>query len=230
MTTAEILRAAVDAKASLAGADTETKNAVLKRAAELLIVKSPEILKANETDIENVRGKISDVMLDRLRLTEDRIKAMAAGISDVIKLPDPVGTSIFEVERPNGLKISKVAVPMGVIAIIFESRPNVTSDAAALTLKSGNVCVLRGGKEAINSNIAISNCFREALRETNISENAVNMITDITRNSSMELMEARGFVDLLIPRGGKGLIKACVDNAKVPCIETGTGICHIFVD
>ena len=230
MTTAQILKCAVNAKANIACANTEIKNLALKKASQFLIRDTDKILKANKTDIENARGTVSDVMLDRLTLTSERIKAMADAVLDVIKLPDPIGNVIEKIKRPNGLDITKISVPIGVIAIIFESRPNVTSDAAALSLKSGNVCVLRGGKEAINSNIAIAQSFRDALRETGLDENAVSLVTDTTRNSSFELMTAVGFVDLLIPRGGAGLIRACVENAKVPCIETGTGICHIYVD
>ena len=230
MTTEQMLQNAVLAKASLAAADTEIKNKVLIKASENLIKNTQAILDANAVDVENARDKISTVMIDRLSLNEDRIKAMAQGIMDVVNLPDPVGIVLDESTRPNGLHISKVSVPVGVVAIIFESRPNVTSDAAALSLKSGNVCVLRGGKESINSNIAIADCFRKALSESGLPEDCVNLVTDTSRDSANVLMTARGFVDLLIPRGGAGLIKACVENAKVPCIETGTGICHIYVD
>ena len=230
MTTAEILKNAENAKSNIASADTFFKNLALTRASEFLIRDTQKILSANKIDTENARNSVSEVMLDRLTLNENRIKAMANAILDVVKLPDPVGNIINKTERPNGLEISKVTVPIGVIAIIFESRPNVTSDAAALCLKSGNVCVLRGGKEAINSNTAIAQSFRDALKDVGLDENAVNLITDTTRNSSVELMQAVGLVDLLIPRGGAGLIRACVENAKVPCIQTGTGICHIYVD
>ncbi|MCQ2440831.1 MAG: glutamate-5-semialdehyde dehydrogenase [Clostridia bacterium] len=230
MTTAEILKCAVKAKANIACANTDIKNLALKKASQFLIRDTDKILKANKLDTQNARGTVSDVMLDRLTLTSERIKAMADAVLDVIKLPDPVGNVLENIKRQSGLDITKVSVPIGVIAIIFESRPNVTSDAAALSLKSGNVCVLRGGKEAINSNIAIAQSFRDALKETGLDENAVSLVTDTTRNSSLELMTAVGSVDLLIPRGGAGLIRACVENAKVPCIETGTGICHIYVD
>ena len=230
MTTARILKCAVNAKANIACANTDIKNLALEKASRFLIRDTEKILKANKTDIENAKGTVSDVMLDRLTLTSERIKAMADAVLDVIKLPDPIGNVLENIKRQNGLDITKISVPIGVIAIIFESRPNVTSDAAALSLKSGNVCVLRGGKEAINSNIAIAQSFRDALKETGLDENAVSLITDTTRNSSLELMTAVGSVDLLIPRGGAGLIRACVENAKVPCIETGTGICHIYVD
>lgn len=230
ITTAEVLANAVKAKPYLMSAPTDLKNKALTVAAEYLIKNTDLILAENMKDVENARGIISDVMLDRLTLTKERIKDMADAVLEVVELPDPVGNILEKTVRPNGLEISKVSVSMGVTAIIFESRPNVTSDAAALSLKSGNVCILRGGKEAIYSNIAISDCFREALKEVGLPEDAVNLITDTSRESATELMTARGYVDLLIPRGGAGLIRACVENAKVPCIETGTGICHIYVD
>lgn len=198
--------------------------------AKALLDATDEILTANEKDVENARGHIGDVMIDRLKLDESRIKGMADGILQVASLPDPVGKVLGETVRENGLVIRKVSVPVGVVAIIYESRPNVTSDAAALGFKSGNVCVLRGGKEAYKSAFAIVKALKNGLREAGIDENYVNLIEDTTRQSAMDLMTARGTVDLLIPRGGKGLIKACVENATVPCIETGTGICHIYVD
>ena len=198
--------------------------------AEALIADADEILSANAKDIENAKDKIGEVMIDRLRLDKDRIKGMADGILQVAKLPDPVGKVLSDTIRENGLKIRKVSVPIGVVAIIYESRPNVTSDAAALGFKSGNVCVLRGGKEAYNSALAIVKALKSGLSKAGVDEDYVNLIEDTTRQSAMELMTARGSVDLLIPRGGKGLITACIENATVPCIETGTGICHIFVD
>ena len=198
--------------------------------ADKLIEHTDKILSANAVDVEKAKGIISDVMIDRLSLSKERIAAMAQGIRDVASLPDPVGQVLERVERENGLIIEKTSVPIGVTAIIYESRPNVTSDAAALSLKSGNVCVLRGGKEAYNSAKAIVDALREALSECNLSENLINLISDTTRQSATELMTAVGYVDLLIPRGGAGLISACLENAKVPCIQTGTGICHIFVD
>ena len=188
------------------------------------------ILAANADDMAAAKGHISEVMLDRLALTEERIRAMAKGIEEVAALPDPVGRVLKRVERPNGLVIEKTAVPMGVIAIIYESRPNVTSDAAALAIKSGNACILRCGKEAWRSANAIVQALRQGLRENGLPENAVCLIEDTTHASANALMTAVGYVDLLIPRGGAGLIRACVENAKVPCIQTGTGICHIFVD
>lgn len=209
---------------------TEIKNSALLKMAQALIDFTDEILAANESDVKNASGKISDVMIDRLRLTADRIKAMADGICEVAKLPDPVNMIIDTTAHKNGLKIEKVSVPFGVVAIIYESRPNVTSDAAALSFKSGNVCVLRSGKDAFLSAKAIVTALKKGLSESGLDENYINLVEDTSRDSATELMTAVGLVDLLIPRGGKGLIKACTENAKVPCIETGTGICHIYVD
>ena len=230
MTTQEILKAAKEAKTSMMLADAEQKNAALLAMAEELIAGTEEILAENEKDLEASKGVISDVMLDRLALSKSRIEGMAQGIREVAELPDPVGKVLRRVERPNGLVIEKTAVAMGVVAIIYESRPNVTSDAAALALKSGNVCVLRGGKEAYRSAAAIVKCLKRGLAKAGISENAVNLVENTTRASATELMTAVGYVDLLIPRGGAGLIRACTENAKVPCIQTGTGICHVYVD
>lgn len=230
MTTLEILKAAKASAPELAILDTEVKNKALMAMADALEENANSILEANAIDISNAKGTISDVMIDRLRLTHDRIKGMAEGIRQVCGLNDPVGEIIEKNERPNGLVINKVRVPMGVVAIIYESRPNVTSDAAALALKSGNVCVLRGGKEAYKSSLAIVNAMREGLRSIGLPETFINMLHDTTREGANELMIATEYVDLLIPRGGAGLIKACVENAKVPCIQTGTGICHIYVD
>ena len=226
----ELLEQAKAAKPRVAALGTEEKNRGLLAMADSLEAHAGEILKANAEDLTEAQGKISDVMLDRLRLTEDRIRAMAQGIRQVAALPDPVGLLLDSHTRPDGLKIEKVSVPMGVIAIIYESRPNVTSDAAALTLKSGNVCVLRGGKEAIHSATAIVDALRAGLRQAGIPENAVNLVQDTSRDSATALMTANGYVDLLIPRGGAGLISACVRTATVPCIATGTGICHVYVE
>ena len=226
----ELLEQAKAAKSLVAALGTEEKNRGLLAMADSLEAHAGEILKANAEDLTEAQGKISDVMLDRLRLTEDRIRAMAQGIRQVAALPDPVGLILDSHTRPDGLKIDKVSVPMGVIAIIYESRPNVTSDAAALTLKSGNVCVLRGGKEAIRSATAIVDALRAGLRQADIPENAVNLVQDTSRDSATALMTADGYVDLLIPRGGAGLISACVRTATVPCIATGTGICHVYVE
>ena len=229
MTTFEILQKA-KAVSQNAALTTEIKNNALTAMAKALLLATDEILAANQIDMQNAKGKISDTMLDRLMLNSDRIKAMAKGIEDVRDLPDNVGKVLSTHTLQNGLIINKVAVPIGVVAIIYESRPNVTSDAAALSFKSGNVCVLRGGKEAFNSAKAIVTALKQGLKSNGISEDYVNLVEDTTRQSSFELMTAVGLVDLLIPRGGKGLIQACVENAKVPCIETGTGICHIFVE
>ncbi len=222
-------RAKAAAKA-LAGISDGAINKALTAMAEALVESTDNILAANEADLEDARDRISEVMLDRLRLTPERIRSMADGIREITLLPSPLGRVLNTVKRPNGLVIEKVSVPMGVIAIIYESRPNVTSDAAALALKSGNACVLRGGKEAYRSAKAIVDAMRSALRGTDIPEDAVGLVSDTTRESANELMRARGLVDLLIPRGGAGLIRACVENATVPCLETGTGICHIYVD
>ena len=230
MTTKQILENARAAKLSAMLLDTNKKNDALLCMADKLIEHTDKILSANAVDVEKAKGIISDVMIDRLSLSKERIASMAQGIRDVASLPDPVGQVIERVERENGLIIEKTSVPIGVTAIIYESRPNVTSDAAALSLKSGNVCVLRGGKEAYNSAKAIVDALREALSDCGLSENLINLISDTTRQSATELMTAVGYVDLLIPRGGAGLISACLENAKVPCIQTGTGICHIFVD
>ena len=226
----ELLEQAKAAKSRVAALGTEEKNRGLLAMANSLEAHAGEILKANAEDLTQAQGKISDVMLDRLRLTEGRIQAMAQGIRQVAVLPDPVGLILDSHTRPDGLKIDKVSVPMGVIAIIYESRPNVTSDAAALTLKSGNVCVLRGGKEAIRSATAIVDALRAGLRQAGIPESAVNLVQDTSRDSATALMTADGYVDLLIPRGGAGLISACVRTATVPCIATGTGICHVYVE
>ena len=232
MTTQEILEAARAAKQAVALASSRTRQSVLERMADALCAPDSveAILAANAEDMAAAKGHISDVMLDRLALTPERIGSMAKGILEVAALPDPVGAVLNRVERPNGLVIEKTAVPMGVIAIIYESRPNVTSDAAALAIKSGNACILRCGKEAWRSASAIVTALRRGLRENGLPEAAVSLIEDTTHASANALMTAVGYVDLLIPRGGAGLIRACVENAKVPCIQTGTGICHIFVD
>lgn len=230
MTTLDILKQAKAAKSELAKLGSEDKNNALLAMADALEENCREILEENKKDVEAARGKITDVMIDRLSLDESRIKGMADGIRDVVKLPDPVGKILDRVELENGLVVEKTAVPMGVVAIIYESRPNVSSDAAALALKSGNVCVLRGGKEAFRSANAIVNALRDGLKKLGFCENFINMVQDTSRQSSNELMTADGYIDLLIPRGGAGLIKACVENATVPVIQTGTGICHVYVD
>lgn len=228
--TADILKKAKALSAAAAPLDTSVKNRAIGIMADELENSAEEILKANAKDVKNASGKISDVMLDRLRLDSARIKAMADGMRAVAVLPDPVGRVLSETKRENGLDIKKVSVPLGVVAIIYESRPNVTSDAAVLCFKSGNVCVLRSGKEAFLSASAVVSALKRGLKAADLSEDYINLVEDTSRGSANELMTATGLVDLLIPRGGKGLISACVENATVPCIETGTGICHIYVD
>ena len=226
----QMLMAAKAAKLEVSQLSTEKKNAALEAMAAALLGDIDEILAANAQDMDAAKGQVSDVMLDRLLLTQSRIEAMAKGIRDVAKLPDPVGHVLDSYTRADGLMIQKVSVPMGVVAIIYESRPNVTSDAAALALKSGNVCVLRGGKEAFRSANAVVKALRKGLRQVGINENAVNLVQDTSRESATILMTANGYVDVLIPRGGAGLINACVRQATVPCIATGTGICHVYVE
>lgn len=228
--TKTILQRAANAKKSAMLLTTEQKNTALLKMAECLTQAAESILDANRLDLEAARGTVSEVMLDRLALSRERITAMAQGIREVAALPDPVGRSLEQTERSDGLMIEKISVPIGVVAIIYESRPNVTSDAAALALKSGNICVLRGGKEAFRSAFAITEALRQGLKLCGLDQNLVNIVEDTTRESANELMRAVGLVDLLIPRGGAGLINACTQNARVPCIQTGTGICHIYVD
>ena len=230
MTTIEILRAARAAWPALQNADTDRKNAALNAMADALLENAGDILAANLLDMTAARGHISEVMLDRLKLTAARISGMAQGIREVAALPDPVGAVISRVERPNGLVIERTRVAMGVIAIIYESRPNVTSDAAALALKAGSACVLRGGKEAFRSANAIVEALQAGLEAVGLPGALVQLVQDTTRQSATDLMTAVGLVDLLIPRGGAGLIRAVTENAKVPCIQTGTGICHVYVD
>ena len=230
MTTLEILKKTKACKSALLTLSEAEKNKVLEDMAACIRAHIPQILEANSIDVEKSRGIISDVMIDRLSLTEERIHAMADGILSVARLEDPVGRVLDQYTHPNGMTIKKVSIPMGVVAIIYESRPNVTSDAAALCFKSGNACVLRGGKEAYNSANAIVGAISEALLKNNLPKELISLVSDTTRESAKEIMTAKGLVDLLIPRGGKGLISACVENATVPCIETGTGICHIYVD
>ena len=230
MTVAEILAEAKKASRALAGLSAEKKNEALLRIAEAIEADTAEILSENALDMEAAKGQIGDVMLDRLFLNEKRILDMAAGVRALIALPDPVGRVLRETVSPDGLQVRRVSVPLGVVAIIYESRPNVTSDAAALCLKSGNACVLRSGKEAFRSAHAIVRAMKKGLVKAGVTEFAVNILDDASRAGAVELMQARGLVDLLIPRGGAGLIRSCVENARVPVIETGTGICTIFVD
>ena len=230
MTTQELLLRAKHAKEAMALADTEAKNRALLAMADALAKNTQPILTANALDLEEAKGTVSDVMLDRLALSGERVRGMADGVREVAALPDPVGQVLRREERPNGLVIEKTAVPMGVVAIIYESRPNVTSDAAALALKAGSACVLRCGREAHRSAAAIVSALRAGLSAAGLPQDALGLVEDTTRQSARELMAASGLVDLLIPRGGAGLIRACVDNAAVPVIETGTGICHVYVD
>ncbi len=230
MTTQNVLIAAKSAKTYMAGLSSESKNSALKSMADALIESADEILAANAADMKEAEGSISKVMLDRLALTPERIRAMADGVRQVAALPDPAGEILSEQTRADGLNIKKISVPLGVVAIIYESRPNVTSDAAALCFKSGNVCVLRTGKEAHRSAAAIVKAMRMGLEKCGIDGSVIGFVEDVSRDSAVELMRAKGYIDLLIPRGGAGLIRACVENATVPCIETGTGICHVYVD
>ncbi len=230
MTTKEILQRARAAAPTLAAVTTEKKNEALAAMADSLLSHTGEILSVNAGDMEQAKGNLSDAMLDRLLLTEERIKGMADGIRDVCSLTDPVGEVLEEIRRPNGLVIRKVSVPMGVIAVIYESRPNVTSDVSALCLKSGNACVLRTGRDAFATANAISDALREALASVGLNPDLIQLIQDKSHESATELMRAREYVDLLIPRGGAGLIQNCVENATVDVIQTGTGICHVYVD
>ena len=228
--TRPLLEEALAAKPALAALSSEEKKAVLLSMADALEADTKAILAANALDLEAAQGHIAPVMQDRLRLTVGRIADMAAGIRAVAQLKDPVGRHLGCHTLPNGLVVSKVSVPLGVIAIIYESRPNVTSDAASLTFQAGSVCVLRGGKESIHSNTAIVRALHKALEQNHLPKALVSLVTDTTRASANELMQAVGYVDLLIPRGGASLIQTCVDQAKVPCIQTGTGICHLYID
>jgi glutamate-5-semialdehyde dehydrogenase len=215
----------------LSAATTETKNNALRKIAEALKENSDKIIAANETDINNARENgMSEAMQDRLRLTKARIDGIVDAVFELVDLPDPVGEIVGGGVRPNGMTIEKIRVPMGVIAIIYESRPNVTVDAASLCLKSGNCCILRGGKEAYHSNKILCEIMREALQSVGLPADTVSFVDDITRESSNELMRCNEYVDVLIPRGGAGLINAVVKNATVPVIETGVGNCHLYVD
>jgi len=227
----ELGKRAKEASRFLATAPTEEKNKALLSIAYALENECQKILESNSLDMKNAENSgINPTMLDRLLLTQERIKGMADGVREVVSLPDPVGRLLDSVTRPNGLEIEKVSVPIGVIAVIFEARPNVTSDAASLCLKAGNCVILRGGKEAINSNTAIADIMRNALEKVGFPADCINFVEDTSRQSSTELMTLNEYVDVLIPRGGAGLIQACVKNATVPVIETGTGNCHIYID
>lgn len=229
-TTLDLCKKAKAASTEIAALTTEQKNDALATMADLLVEHTADILAANAEDVNAARGTISDVMIDRLSLDEGRINGMADGIRQLIDLPDPVGKVERTIIRPNGLKIEKTRTPLGVVAIIYESRPNVTSDAASLAFKSGNSCVLRGGKESYRTSKAVVDALKAALQKCGIAEDAVNLVSDLTHESANVIMEAEGLVDLLIPRGGAGLIRHVTQNAKVPCIQTGSGICHVYVD
>ena len=230
MTTLELCKKTRAARASLASADRAAKDALLLSMADSLLAAAPAILEANAQDMAAARGHITDVMLDRLYLDEKRLAAMADGVRAIAALPDHTGRVLAEVRRPNGLVIQKVQVPLGLVAIIYESRPNVTSDAAALALKSGNTCILRSGKEAHRTACAIVAALKRGVAAAGGDPDILNIVEDTTHQSAADIMTAKGVVDLLIPRGGAGLIRACVAGATVPCIETGTGICHVYVD
>ena len=230
MTTLDILKKTRAARSSLAALDETAKNRILLAMAEALMAAEDDILAENDADMTAARGHINDVMLDRLRLDHDRLAGMAEGVRAIAALPDHTGRVLSEVRRPNGLAVRKVQVPLGLVSIIYESRPNVTSDAAALAVKSGNVCVLRSGKEAHRSACAIVKALKSGIAQGGGDPEMLNIVDDITHQSATDIMTAKGLVDLLIPRGGAGLIRACVEGASVPCIETGTGICHVYVD
>ena len=222
---------ALEAKRKIATASTGEKNKVLEAIAQVLLENSDAILAENEKDIANARDNgISETMVDRLRLTKERIKGIADACMELVNLEDPVGEVLQGSVRPNGMRITKVRVPMGVIGIIYESRPNVTVDAGALCLKSGNAAILRGGKEAIHSNMILVKLMQQALETSGFAKETIQLVEDTSREVSTQMMQANGYIDVLIPRGGAGLIQAVVQNATVPVIETGTGNCHIYVD
>ncbi|HEL2053958.1 TPA: glutamate-5-semialdehyde dehydrogenase [Streptococcus suis] len=229
-TTQALLDSLLAHKASINLATTEQKNQALSAMADQLVAQTEAILAGNAIDMEHAQGKISQVMQDRLLLTEERIEAMADGIRALIGLPDPVGLVLEESTRADGLNICKKSIPFGLVGMIYESRPNVTSDAAALAIKSGNAVILRGGKEAFHSAQAIVTALKAGLEEVGLSPKVIELVQDTSRASATELMTAKGKIDLLVPRGGAGLIQAVVENATVPVIETGTGICHVYVD
>ncbi len=231
MTVIEQMGAAAKTAARTLATAGEKKNEALCAIARALVENADEIIKANCIDLENGKNNgLSSSLLDRLMLDKKRIDGIAQGVLEVAALPDPIGNVISGGVRPNGLKITKVRVPLGVIGIIFEARPNVTADAAVLCLKSGNAVILRGGKEAINSNKCIADIMRDAVESVGLDRNSIQLIEDTSRASSTELMGLTDYLDVLIPRGGKGLIRAVVENAKVPVIETGAGNCHVYVD
>ena len=230
MTTLEIIRNTKAAWGSVRDGDAAAKNHILTAMADSLTAHTTEILQCNALDMDAAKERISEVMLDRLRLDEGRIAAMADGIRATVKLPDHTGRILSEFHHANGMTIYKKQVPLGLVAIIYESRPNVTSDAAALAIKSGNVCVLRSGREAIRTSTAVVQALKAGIAKAGGDPDIVNILEDTSHESANILMTANGLVDLLIPRGGAGLIRACVERATVPCIQTGTGICHVYVD
>ncbi|MGQ7407814.1 glutamate-5-semialdehyde dehydrogenase [Streptococcus suis] len=229
-TTQALLDSLLAHKASINLATTEQKNQALSAMADQLVAQTEAILAGNAIDMENAQGKISQVMQDRLLLTAERIEAMAEGLRALITLPDPVGLTLEESTRADGLKISKKSIPFGLVGMIYESRPNVTSDVAGLAIKSGNAVIMRGGKDAFHSSQAIVSALKAGLEEVGLSPKVIELVQDTSRASATELMTAKGKIDLLVPRGGAGLIQAVVENATVPVIETGTGICHVYVD
>lgn len=227
----EIGKRVKDASVSLAVASTDDKNRILKAIATALRENCDKILEANALDLKNGRENgMADSLLDRLMLNADRIEGMAQGVEGVISLPDPVGRVLWETQRPNGMKIQRVSTPLGVIGIIYEARPNVTSDAAALSIKSGNTAILRGGKEAFNSNSAIMDVMRDAISKEGFNPDIVELVRDTSRESANALMKMNGYIDVLIPRGSAKLINAVVQNSTVPVIETGAGNCHVYID
>ncbi|HFI0448187.1 TPA: glutamate-5-semialdehyde dehydrogenase [Streptococcus suis] len=229
-TTQALLDSLLAHKASINLATTEQKNQALSAMADQLVAQTEEILAGNAIDMENAQGKISQVMQDRLLLTAERIEAMADGIRALIDLPDPVGLVLEESTRADGLNIRKKSIPFGLVGMIYESRPNVTSDVAGLAIKSGNAVIMRGGKDAFHSSQAIVTALKAGLEQAGLSPKVIELVQDTSRASATELMTAKGKIDLLVPRGGAGLIQAVVENATVPVIETGTGICHVYVD
>lgn len=229
-TTQALLDSLLAHKASINLATTEQKNQALSAMADQLLAQTEAILAGNAIDMENAQGKISQVMQDRLLLTAERIEAMADGIRALIALPDPVGLTLEESTRADGLQIRKKSIPFGLVGMIYESRPNVTSDVAGLAIKSGNAVIMRGGKDAFHSSQAIVSALKAGLEEVGLSPKVIELVQDTSRASATELMTAKGKIDLLVPRGGAGLIQAVVENATVPVIETGTGICHVYVD
>lgn len=228
---ADIAKLVKNASVSLKISGTDQRNDALLKMARAIREGERDILSANKADLENAhKNGLKPSFVERLTLTPERVEALAAGIEDVARLPDPLGEVLSMWTRPNGLKIGQKRVPLGVIGIIFESRPNVTTDAAALCLKSGNACLLRGGSAAINSNIALTDIMRGAIERAGLDKNCVELVRDTSRETAAQMMTLRGMIDVLIPRGGAGLINSVVENAKVPVIETGTGNCHVYID